>query len=109
MCDISVCVMCFRCVGANILLLTQAFRRKFIIPDFEAFASNINQLYYSTQRQIGGHVSSAFKPLVRGLHYTHINSHVNNVLSHTVHIHTFTFTYEDMLKLAHHQTFACTH
>ena len=58
--------MCFRCVGANILLLTQAFRRKFIIPDFEAFASNINQLYYSTQRQVGGHVSSVFKPWVRG-------------------------------------------
>ncbi|CAB1336236.1 unnamed protein product [Coregonus sp. 'balchen'] len=44
-----------KCVGANILLLTQAFRRKFIIPDFEVFASNIDQLYYSTQRQEGGH------------------------------------------------------
>uniref|UniRef100_A0AAZ3RS58 glutaminase n=1 Tax=Oncorhynchus tshawytscha TaxID=74940 RepID=A0AAZ3RS58_ONCTS len=54
-----------RCVGANILLLTQAFRRKFIIPDFEAFASNINQLYYSTQRQVGGHVADYIPQLAK--------------------------------------------
>ncbi|XP_029575824.1 glutaminase kidney isoform, mitochondrial [Salmo trutta] len=54
-----------KCVGANILLLTQAFRRKFIIPDFEAFASNINQLYYSTQRQVGGHVADYIPQLAK--------------------------------------------
>uniref|UniRef100_A0A8C7GMA8 glutaminase n=1 Tax=Oncorhynchus kisutch TaxID=8019 RepID=A0A8C7GMA8_ONCKI len=42
-----------------------AFRRKFIIPDFEAFASNINQLYYSTQRQVGGHVADYIPQLAK--------------------------------------------
>uniref|UniRef100_A0A8C9VNQ9 glutaminase n=1 Tax=Scleropages formosus TaxID=113540 RepID=A0A8C9VNQ9_SCLFO len=35
-----------RCVGSNIVLLTQAFRKKFIIPDFETFVANINQIYH---------------------------------------------------------------
>lgn len=54
-----------KCVGANILLLTQAFRRKFIIPDFEVFASNMDQLYYSTQRQEGGHVADYIPQLAK--------------------------------------------
>uniref|UniRef100_A0A4W5M7B2 glutaminase n=1 Tax=Hucho hucho TaxID=62062 RepID=A0A4W5M7B2_9TELE len=54
-----------KCVGANILLLTQAFRRKLIIPDFEVFASNMDQLYYSTQRQEGGHVADYIPQLAK--------------------------------------------
>uniref|UniRef100_A0A3P9A3G3 glutaminase n=1 Tax=Esox lucius TaxID=8010 RepID=A0A3P9A3G3_ESOLU len=54
-----------KCVGANILLLTQAFRRKFIIPDFEEFASNIDQLYYITQRQEGGYVADYIPQLAK--------------------------------------------
>lgn len=39
------------------MLLTKAFRKKFIIPDFEEFAQQINKMYDSAQRQEGGQVS----------------------------------------------------
>uniref|UniRef100_A0A8C5BSP6 glutaminase n=1 Tax=Gadus morhua TaxID=8049 RepID=A0A8C5BSP6_GADMO len=35
----------FRCVEGNLLLLIQAFRKKFIIPEFDAFAKKINEIY----------------------------------------------------------------
>lgn len=35
----------FRCVQSNIVLLTQAFRKKFVIPDFQTFSAHIDQLY----------------------------------------------------------------
>ncbi|KAJ8016291.1 hypothetical protein DPEC_G00005670 [Dallia pectoralis] len=54
-----------KCVGVNILLLTQAFRRKFIIPDFEELASNIDQLYYISQRQEGGQVADYIPQLAK--------------------------------------------
>uniref|UniRef100_A0A3B4VHF6 glutaminase n=1 Tax=Seriola dumerili TaxID=41447 RepID=A0A3B4VHF6_SERDU len=34
-----------RCVGNNIMLLTKAFRKKFIIPKFEEFTQQINKMY----------------------------------------------------------------
>uniref|UniRef100_A0A8C7F1V7 glutaminase n=1 Tax=Oncorhynchus kisutch TaxID=8019 RepID=A0A8C7F1V7_ONCKI len=34
-----------KCVGGNIVLLIQAFRKKFIIPEFESFVSKIDQIY----------------------------------------------------------------
>uniref|UniRef100_A0A673J953 glutaminase n=1 Tax=Sinocyclocheilus rhinocerous TaxID=307959 RepID=A0A673J953_9TELE len=34
-----------KCVQSNIVLLTQAFRKKFVIPDFQPFASHIDTLY----------------------------------------------------------------
>ncbi|XP_067095571.1 glutaminase kidney isoform, mitochondrial-like isoform X1 [Osmerus mordax] len=52
-------------VGNNIILLTQAFRRKFIIPDFEEFVSHINQLYYSAQQQEGGQVADYIPQLAK--------------------------------------------
>ncbi|KAJ8371955.1 hypothetical protein AAFF_G00298280 [Aldrovandia affinis] len=54
-----------KCVGNNLILLTQAFRKKFIIPDFEAFVSNINQIYYSAQRQEGGQVADYIPQLAK--------------------------------------------
>lgn len=54
------CVSVSRCVGSNIVLLTQAFQRKFIIPDFEAFSSLINHLYCDAQARQGGKVRHRF-------------------------------------------------
>ncbi|KAL2102004.1 hypothetical protein ACEWY4_003765 [Coilia grayii] len=54
-----------KCVGSNIMLLTQAFRRKFIIPDFETFVSHINQIYYSAQQQRGGQVADYIPQLAK--------------------------------------------
>lgn len=45
-----------RCVQSNIVLLTQAFRRKFVIPDFMSFTSHIDELYESAKKQSGGKV-----------------------------------------------------
>lgn len=46
-----------RCVGNNIMLLTKAFRKKFIIPDFEKFVHQIGTMYDIAHRQEGGQVS----------------------------------------------------
>ncbi|KAK7145908.1 hypothetical protein R3I93_013592 [Phoxinus phoxinus] len=54
-----------KCVGSNIVLLTQAFQRKFIIPDFEAFTSLINHLYYNVQAQQGGKVANYIPQLAK--------------------------------------------
>uniref|UniRef100_A0A3Q3KQR9 glutaminase n=2 Tax=Monopterus albus TaxID=43700 RepID=A0A3Q3KQR9_MONAL len=53
------------CVGNNIMLLTKAFRKKFIIPDFEEFAQQINKLYYSAQQQKGGIVADYIPQLAK--------------------------------------------
>lgn len=72
-----------RCVGNNIMLLTKAFRKKFIIPNFEEFAQQINKMYDSAQQQEGGQVSNklimetlthAF--VVHLWKHTHHHSHV---------------------------------
>uniref|UniRef100_A0A6Q2Y9P2 glutaminase n=1 Tax=Esox lucius TaxID=8010 RepID=A0A6Q2Y9P2_ESOLU len=34
-----------KCVGGNIVLLIQAFRKKFIIPEFDTFITKIDQIY----------------------------------------------------------------
>uniref|UniRef100_A0A673HKA7 glutaminase n=1 Tax=Sinocyclocheilus rhinocerous TaxID=307959 RepID=A0A673HKA7_9TELE len=54
-----------KCVGSNIVLLTQAFQRKFIIPDFESFTSLINHLYYNAQAQKGGKVANYIPQLAK--------------------------------------------
>uniref|UniRef100_A0A9J7YFD6 glutaminase n=2 Tax=Cyprinus carpio TaxID=7962 RepID=A0A9J7YFD6_CYPCA len=53
------------CVGSNIVLLTQAIQRKFIIPDFESFTSLINHLYYNAQAQKGGKVANYIPQLAK--------------------------------------------
>ncbi len=46
----------FRCVGGNIVLLIQAFRKKFIIPEFDVFAQKIDEIYNTVQKQSDGKV-----------------------------------------------------
>ncbi|XP_072537802.1 glutaminase kidney isoform, mitochondrial isoform X2 [Salminus brasiliensis] len=54
-----------KCVGSNIVLLTQAFQKRFIIPDFSSFASNINQLYYNAQTLQTGKVANYIPQLAK--------------------------------------------
>ncbi|KAM3877798.1 glutaminase kidney isoform, mitochondrial-like [Diretmus argenteus] len=54
-----------RCVGGNIVLLIQAFRKKFIIPEFDAFAQKINEIYNTVQRQTDGQVADYIPHLAK--------------------------------------------
>lgn len=53
----QVSVSCLRCVQSNIVLLTQAFRKKFVIPDFQSFSAHIDELYENAKSMSGGQVS----------------------------------------------------
>lgn len=46
-----------RCVGNNIMLLTKAFKKQFIIPNFAEFTEHIDKMYDSAQQQEAGQVS----------------------------------------------------
>ncbi|CAL8267250.1 unnamed protein product [Lota lota] len=46
-----------KCVQSNIVLLTQAFRKKFVIPDFPTFSSHIDELYESAKKLDEGQVA----------------------------------------------------
>lgn len=52
-----VSLSCLRCVQSNIVLLTQAFRKKFVIPDFQSFSAHIDDLYENAKSMSGGQVS----------------------------------------------------
>ncbi|XP_076859976.1 glutaminase kidney isoform, mitochondrial isoform X1 [Brachyhypopomus gauderio] len=54
-----------KCAANNIILLTQAFQKKFVIPDFTTFVANINQLYYNAQNQQGGQVANYIPQLAK--------------------------------------------
>ncbi|PWA31655.1 hypothetical protein CCH79_00006587 [Gambusia affinis] len=54
-----------RCVGNNIILLTKAFRKNFIIPDFEDFTHQINRMFENAQQQRGGHVADYIPQLAK--------------------------------------------
>ncbi|KAI4880181.1 hypothetical protein NFI96_032672, partial [Prochilodus magdalenae] len=53
------------CVQSNIVLLTQAFRRKFVIPDFQSFTSHIDELYDSAKKLSGGQVADYIPQLAK--------------------------------------------
>lgn len=53
-------VFFFRCVGGNIVLLIQAFRKKFIIPEFDEFARKINEIFNTVQNQNNGKVRISY-------------------------------------------------
>lgn len=48
-------------MSSNIVLLTQAFRKKFVIPDFEEFTSHVDRIFEDAKELTGGKVR------VRGL------------------------------------------
>ncbi|XP_064167406.1 glutaminase kidney isoform, mitochondrial-like isoform X2 [Anguilla rostrata] len=52
-----------KCVQSNIVLLTQAFRKKFVIPDFQTFCSHIDELHDSAKRLSGGQVGAPTGPV----------------------------------------------
>ncbi|XP_043078543.1 glutaminase 2b isoform X2 [Puntigrus tetrazona] len=54
-----------KCVGGNIVLLSLAFRRKFIIPEFEAFVGVINHIYYTSKVQHDGQVAKYIPHLTK--------------------------------------------
>ncbi|XP_030283763.1 glutaminase kidney isoform, mitochondrial isoform X3 [Sparus aurata] len=54
-----------KCVQSNIVLLTQAFRKKFVIPDFQSFTSHIDELYDSAKKLTGGQVADYIPQLAK--------------------------------------------
>ncbi|XP_061112881.1 glutaminase kidney isoform, mitochondrial-like isoform X2 [Conger conger] len=54
-----------KCVSSNLVLLAQAFKKQFIIPDFEAFSSNINQIHQRAQSLEGGQVADYIPQLAK--------------------------------------------
>ncbi|XP_062862471.1 glutaminase kidney isoform, mitochondrial isoform X3 [Trichomycterus rosablanca] len=54
-----------KCVQSNIVLLTQAFRRKFVIPDFTTFTSHIDKLYEKAKNLSGGQVADYIPQLAK--------------------------------------------
>ncbi|XP_038575490.1 glutaminase kidney isoform, mitochondrial isoform X2 [Micropterus salmoides] len=54
-----------KCVQSNIVLLTQAFRKKFVIPDFQSFTSHIDELYESAKKLCGGQVADYIPQLAK--------------------------------------------
>ncbi|XP_076858490.1 glutaminase kidney isoform, mitochondrial isoform X4 [Brachyhypopomus gauderio] len=54
-----------KCVQSNIVLLTQAFRKKFVIPDFMSFAAHIDKLYEKAKNMPGGQVADYIPQLAK--------------------------------------------
>ncbi|XP_076597229.1 glutaminase 2b [Chaetodon auriga] len=54
-----------RCVSGNVVLLIQAFRKKFIIPEFDVFAQKINEIYNRVQNQSDGKVADYIPQLAK--------------------------------------------
>uniref|UniRef100_UPI0037E9019B glutaminase kidney isoform, mitochondrial-like isoform X2 n=1 Tax=Semicossyphus pulcher TaxID=241346 RepID=UPI0037E9019B len=54
-----------KCVQSNIVLLTQAFRKKFVIPDFQSFTSHIDELYESAKNLSEGQVADYIPQLAK--------------------------------------------
>lgn len=48
-----------RCVSNNVMLLTKAFKKQFIIPNFAEFTNQIDKIYDGTQQHEAGQVSNA--------------------------------------------------
>ncbi|XP_043965440.1 glutaminase kidney isoform, mitochondrial isoform X2 [Gambusia affinis] len=54
-----------KCVQSNIVLLTQAFRKKFVIPDFQSFSTHINDIFDNGKNLSGGQVADYIPQLAR--------------------------------------------
>lgn len=60
-----------RCVSSNIVLLTQAFRKKFVIPDFEEFTGHVDRIFEDAKELTGGKVRAKGTREGRGLWARH--------------------------------------
>lgn len=54
-----------RCVGNNIMLLTKAFKKKFIIPNFVEFTQQINKMFECAHQQEAGQVADYIPQLAK--------------------------------------------
>ncbi|XP_036885982.1 glutaminase liver isoform, mitochondrial isoform X3 [Sturnira hondurensis] len=54
-----------KCVSSNIVLLTQAFRKKFVIPDFEEFTGHVDRIFEETKELAGGKLASYIPHLAK--------------------------------------------
>lgn len=54
-----------KCVSANIVLLTQAFRKKFVIPDFEEFTGHVDRIFEDAKELTGGKVAAYIPHLAK--------------------------------------------
>ncbi|XP_020845722.1 glutaminase liver isoform, mitochondrial isoform X2 [Phascolarctos cinereus] len=54
-----------KCVSSNIVLLTQAFRKKFVIPDFEEFTDHVDRIFEETKEHTEGKVAAYIPQLAK--------------------------------------------
>uniref|UniRef100_A0A2K5RY59 glutaminase n=1 Tax=Cebus imitator TaxID=2715852 RepID=A0A2K5RY59_CEBIM len=54
-----------KCVSSNIVLLTQAFRKKFVIPDFEEFTGHVDRIFEDAKELTGGKVAAYIPQLAK--------------------------------------------
>ncbi|KAM3622177.1 uncharacterized protein V6R79_021515 [Siganus canaliculatus] len=54
-----------RCASGSMVLLIQAFRKKFIIPEFDVFARKIDAIYDKVEKQIDGKVADYIPQLAK--------------------------------------------
>ncbi|XP_043825339.1 glutaminase liver isoform, mitochondrial isoform X2 [Dromiciops gliroides] len=54
-----------KCVSSNIVLLTQAFRKKFVIPDFEEFTDHVDRIFEESKERTGGKVAAYIPQLAK--------------------------------------------
>ncbi|XP_029947628.1 glutaminase 2b [Salarias fasciatus] len=54
-----------RCVGGNIFLMMKAFKKKFIIPEFEEFTRKINEIYQTVSKESDGKVADYIPQLAK--------------------------------------------
>ncbi|KAJ6658154.1 hypothetical protein lerEdw1_001630 [Lerista edwardsae] len=54
-----------RCMSSNIVLLTQAFRKKFVIPDFQEFIAHGEQIFENTKGRMEGKVANYMPQLAK--------------------------------------------
>ncbi|XP_052764981.1 glutaminase liver isoform, mitochondrial-like [Mya arenaria] len=54
-----------KCIAPNIVLITNAFRNQFVVPDFDHFCKNIDQMFLHCRDQTGGKVATYIPQLAR--------------------------------------------
>lgn len=52
-------------ISPNIVLITRAFRSQFVIPDFQDFIKDIEEMYWSAKSNTDGKVASYIPQLAR--------------------------------------------